>query len=700
MKRIIPRLAALAILLISAATLRAQSDVAFYAVFKNQIFGQDNPFAPALIEQENGDNPLSFGVFIATTGSNKVFSATVQTPAGATINVPANDGGDSSLNLTVGAENKLELDGGYGDGIYTVTINAVNDGTQTIALNISGDTYPSTPRISNLLAGRAIDGASNFTLTWDAFVGGTANDIIMVEVQQSSGNGGSDVFSSPSPGEPGQLTGLNSSVVIPAGSMAAGGEFDVTIRFIRPTAMTTQYASGLAGYMKETKSKLRTTGAGPADGAAPQLRDTKPSFGARDVADISVVSFGFNEPMDTVVNVANAVTWSGIATPANFVYSWSADGRVLYCHYSPSLPLNTTVGWTLNAAGSVAKLRDASGNNLPDNFMGEFTTATTSVAGQTDVLGLLLVKAQALYQTNSTPIAIGQFGVQLEADLRGINTVTNLSISGPAGGPIAEGGDHHGDSIEFEGNYALKTDLDAFFPSGSYTSTMTTVHDGTKTIVLDFPADNYPNDPTLQNLPSYLGVDSGSALSITWSAFAGGAATDLVALEILNDQGRTIFETPGPLEPGKLDGTATTTSIPAHTLAPGRQYECELIFAKVVDSDTTSYAGVTAAGAFVKVTNFELTTAGNPIVPSLSAIGLNNGQFQLRVHGEYRRIYTVQQTQNFTNWSDVISSNTDLVSTNGMGTADVTDQGTIANSRFYRAFEGFSQNQGQGGGSN
>ena len=692
----------MAALVVSVGSVSAQSDVAFYAVFKNQIFEQDNPFVPALREESYNSNeqPISFGVFIATTGSNKVTSASVQTPGGSSVNVPPNDGGDSSLNLTQGFEHRLELDATYGDGTYTVTINAVNDGQRVIGLNLSGDAYPSTPRYSNLTAARAIDHTADFTLTWDAMAGGTAGDIVMVEIQQEGGNGDSEVFASPSPGEAGQLTGLNTSVVIPANTLAAGREYQATIRFIKPTAMDSTYASGLAGYMKETQTQLRTAGAGPTDTQAPNLNGSYPFVNASDVADISVVTFEFSEPMDTAVPVADAINWTGVSNPVNFSYSWSADGKRLYCQYTPTLPLSATVGWTLNPNGSTAKLRDVAGNNLPDGFTGSFTTKSTTSAGQTDVLGLLVAKALEYTQTNATPIALGRFAASVEADLRGYATARGLDLSGPSGGPFAAELDH-GDSLELEAQYALKSDLDTFFPNGRYTNVFNTVHDGTKTIVLEITQDAYPNTPTLQNFSGLAAVNAGVALNLQWDAFTGGTASDFIVLEIDNDAGRTIYETSGPLEPGFLDGTATSVSIPAHTLAPGRTYECELTFGKVVDTDTTSYSGVKAIAVFAKITAFELKTTGSPIVPTLEAMGISNNQFQLRLHGEYRRIYSVQSTQDFSNWQDVFSSNADTSSTNGMGTVVITDFGSQgSNRRFYRAYEGFPQNQGQGGGSN
>lgn len=701
-------LAAFAVIAILITTSRAtaQSDVAFYAVFKTQVFEQGNPIAPALREQDsqNDRHPLSFGVFIATTASNSVSSATIQAPGGNPLVISPNDGGDSSFNFSAGFETKLELDSGYGDGDYTVVINAANDGQKTITLNLSGDTYPNAPRISNLLAGRAIDHTSDFTLTWDAFVGGGANDIIMVEVEQDSSTNSSTVFATPSPGAPGQLIGTATSVVIPANTLSPGSSYEITVRFIKGVTQTAVYASGLSGYMKETRAVLMTVGTGAADSQAPQLSNTKPRFGEHGVTDTSVVVFEFNEAMDTGVTVGSAITWAGLANPAGFAYSWSADARRLFCNYTNNLPLNTRVTWTLNPSGASEVLQDAAGNDLPSNFTGEFNTATNSSAGLPAVESLILLKGQALFQSNATPVNVSQYFVKVEGELRGLNTASALKVSGPNGGPLEAMDEHSGDSLELVGFYAEKSDLDTFIPNGSYTNDFTTFRDGDKSIVLTVSADNYPNDPTIQNIGNLASVDPNAALNLSWGAFAGGTVDDFIGIEIENDQGRTIYESPSPTEGGFLNGTATGTSIPAGTLAPGRTYEAQLTFGKVVDTETNAYPGVLAVAVFVKVTEFELTTTGSPIVPRLETVGLNNGQFQLRVRGEYRKIYTVQYSQSLTNnmWQDVFSSNTDSVSTNGTGAVEITDHGSNGSMlRFYRAYEGFNNQQNnQGGGAN
>ncbi|MGB0583360.1 MAG: hypothetical protein ACPGVU_27065, partial [Limisphaerales bacterium] len=95
----------------SALHLQAQSDVSFYAVFKHMAFEQEDPFVVTLSEGDSsGDSgAVSFGVFIATTGSNTVSSASVQPAGGSILTVPPNDGGDNSFNLDQKFDGKLAL---------------------------------------------------------------------------------------------------------------------------------------------------------------------------------------------------------------------------------------------------------------------------------------------------------------------------------------------------------------------------------------------------------------------------------------------------------------------------------------------------------------------------------------------------------------------------------------------------------------
>ena len=468
------------------------------------------------------------------------------------------------------------------------------------------------------------------------------------------------------------------------------------IRFIKMVDSDDSYASTLAGYMKETTLPLRTIGG--TDTQAPMLEGSRPPTGTSNVKDISSIVFRFSEPMDVSVNPAQAITWTG-ANPANFSYLWSGDARELFCRYSPSLPLNTQITWTLNPDGSAAKLQDAAGNHHPNNFYGELTTASASNVGEPDVEMMSLVKAQGFMQTNDTPVNLHIYSAELEVELNGFGTVTNATISGPFGGPTAYSTEFHGDTMSVELAYAALADLDAFFPSASsYTNDFGGFQDGQQRIILDFPADDYPNTPTLLSFSTLAAVDPAVDLTLSWTPMSNPGADDFIVLEIENHWGRTLFESHLPGEPGALAGSATQVIIPAGTFPPGRTLEAQLNFVKTAEKDTSSYPNVTALAAFVKRTEFQITTTGSPIVPSIENFNHASGQVSFRVRGEYRGIYSLDSSMTISNFNYIFTGNTEAQGTNGTGTFEFS-QPNGADSQFYRAFEGFPQpTQGSQGG--
>ena len=84
---------------------------------------------------------------------------------------------------------RTAIDAAYPNGNYALIINAVNDGTKSNLLSVTGNTYPvTTPHISNFTAAQAIDPCVDFVLTWDAFSGGTTNDYVQLEIAPKRGN--------------------------------------------------------------------------------------------------------------------------------------------------------------------------------------------------------------------------------------------------------------------------------------------------------------------------------------------------------------------------------------------------------------------------------------------------------------------------------------------------------------------------------
>ena len=147
-----PLLAALAFTALIATHLSA-ADVAFMAVFKNQSFEQHNPSVPALRDAHHGDTndlALSFGIFIAASGSGTIATASFDHTIASSVAIP-NDSATSS-NFERKFEFRPALDAAYPSGNYTINVTGVTDGARTVTVTLTGDTYPTTPRVSNWTA--------------------------------------------------------------------------------------------------------------------------------------------------------------------------------------------------------------------------------------------------------------------------------------------------------------------------------------------------------------------------------------------------------------------------------------------------------------------------------------------------------------------------------------------------------------------
>jgi hypothetical protein len=147
--------------------------------------------------------------------------------------------------------------------------------------------------------------------------------------------------------------------------------------------------------------------------------------------------------------------------------------------------------------------------------------------------------------------------------------------------------------FSFSAKYATNSDLDAAFPDGNYQMVIQAAHDGTKAITLPLNGDVYPATvPSLNNFTAAQAINSSAKYTLSWPAFSGGTANDIILVTISDITGITLFNSPDPGQPGSLNGTNTSFVIPPNTLPGGSLFGGSLIFAKVVKRDTTSYTGV------------------------------------------------------------------------------------------------------------
>jgi len=670
-------------------------DVEFYGVVKMQRFAQANPTAPALVEEvsEDEEPPFVFNAFVDLVSSNAVTNATLTLPGGAVRTLALSEGGFNREHFD-GAEFKPDLDSTYSNATYTVFLQTRNDGNKTIPLTFpAGDAYPNPPRVSNFAAAQSINAGAGFMLMWDAFAGGLVTDFIQMEIVEP--NTDIPVFDTAGPGEPGSLNGTSNSILIPAGALSAGRIYHGRIFFAKIVDFDdTTYGSGVTGvaaFLAETVFEVRTTGG--VDNTPPFLESQIPFNTQFDVQGSAVVAFTFSERMNTALAVGSSLSWSNIN--AGLVnYTWSANGRTLFCVYPPGFPINTLISWQLNPTGSPANLRDLGGNQLPTHG-GEFNTGNDTGAGVKDMDFLALVKGRVFLQSGSVAqdAELYQFG--LTSDLNILNGVTNGLLTLPNARTVTPELDF-GDAFDFEALYSSQAQMDSFFPNGAYQARFDTVHDGTRTFNFNLTGNAYPNAPQIVNFAGTQSLNPSNDFVLSWGAFTGGTVNDFIMLEIQSDDESTAggsFETPNVGEPGALNGTDTSVTIPAYTFAPGRRYRAELIFVKVGQVDTITYPGAIAVSGYFSVTFFELQTTGTAIRPSLQISTVANEFARITVTGERNRFYTIESADSLsggpTFWQTRISG-VAYTNFNGFTATFEFFDGVFSPSgrRFYRVREG------------
>ncbi len=220
------------------------------------------------------------------------------------------------------------------------------------------------------------------------------------------------------------------------------------------------------------------------------------------------------------------------------------------------------------------------------------------------------------------------------------NSVTNATVQYLPGGAVnpltlgGAGGPGGQNSLAYQAKFSTQSALDAAFPDGNYQLVIHTVNDGTKTPTLGITGDKYPNAPfitnpfdTNYNISGFNVVvmsNPAAPFTLSWQPFSGGTVDDYIQVQLSAFQGgNLLLATPNPGETGALNGTAKSVVIPANTLPSGTAIVGNLIFAKLVQSNATTYAGVPGYGAYDTGTTFGMIT----LAEDVSAYNLTKQQF-------------------------------------------------------------------------
>lgn len=261
------------------------------------------------------------------------------------------------------------------------------------------------------------------------------------------------------------------------------------------------------------------------------------------------------------------------------------------------------------------------------------TVSLAGVAQAADVREFDLLKGQSFLQTGTgaaVPSSVSNFVMQCFGNAQMMGTLTNMTFTKP-NATVVSLSQNGGSEFVFEQSFSSQATLDAAFPSGSYTVTMKTVNDGTRAIALSLTGDLYPDTPHVSNFTAAQAVIPSQNFTLTWDAWVGGTAQDVVQVRIVDSGMQDVVSSPEMGQPGALTGLSTSFLIPARKLRPGQTYGVELLFGRASEFNQSSYPGVTGLAAYFKRSQFQLITTGTQTGPTAGNFDLvfsfNQGVF-------------------------------------------------------------------------
>jgi hypothetical protein len=302
-----------------------------------------------------------------------------------------------------------------------------------------------------------------------------------------------------------------------------------------------------------------------------------------------------------------------------------------------------------------------------------------------------VIKLQQYAQSNASAPIIASNGYSFQAFVNASAkfAITNATVKPGNSTPSRTlTPDSQGLIFRFEDNFPSQSALDATYPNGTflspvnYTNTLFTIHDGIRSATVNFfllfvPL-SYPATPQIQNWPAAQAIDHTADFKLVWNNL-GGSALAIVQLLILDASSNVVFATPAPFQPGALDGSSTSATVPALTLPPGANLIAHLTIANPGTPNTNSYPGAVGISALTKDNSFTLATRPAPVRPHLTVLPKASGNFALRLEGETNRIYHLEATTDFLSWTNLITTNSDSGLFNHADPASPTIP-----SRFYR----------------
>jgi hypothetical protein len=295
-----------------------------FSVVEAAVYVQTNADGPFL----NGSNAFEFAATIALSTNLTASAAVVTVPGQGPSPMRMTDSRHFVLNAVTNAFSNLSSAFPGGDYQFAIFGN-------TISVPLpAGSSLPNAPGLSGYAADQSIDAAKDFTLSWNPFSGGTARDFISIDLadELSGSNFQSEPF-----GCPGALDGTESSILIPANTLASNTTYRAEITFVKVLTFDTNSIPGdalLAGTEADTEATI-STGPGLGATSAPVLTNAAwlPGRGVR--FDLTTTP-GLTYTVQFNQDLNNPTGWTPLLT---------TDAVASLVPFTNSPPSGTTAGY-------------------------------------------------------------------------------------------------------------------------------------------------------------------------------------------------------------------------------------------------------------------------------------------------------------------------------------------------------------------
>jgi uncharacterized repeat protein (TIGR01451 family) len=231
-----------------------------------------------------------------------------------------------------------------------------------------------------------------------------------------------------------------------------------------------------------------------------------------------------------------------------------------------------------------------------------------------DVYGVL--KAQLFVQTNTgAPKKVRPTGFVFVAEVDPIATgsVASASVRLPSGeiGTLSTGSTDI--EYDFSDQFSAVGQLNRAYPDSEYTLTIGDTNGVVKILNLNLPSGLFPKPPHVNNWVATQVMNTNQNLTIVWDALPGGTKADVVGVSIQDEvNNQDVFFTPNPGQPGALDGTATSVTVPSNTFSSSGTYLATLTYIKNPVLDSTSFPGAQGIAGHTTITGFEIRPTSGP----------------------------------------------------------------------------------------